>query len=412
MFQTLNFSRKASETKTANVEGAGPQGNEFFSKVLMLCVCQSQKNKFGQFRDLNNVSAEMDMPKWLGKDDKGEFIIQNEHVLKVLERVNKSGGSRDYYKRKTSIGAGKEKPNYSDLAYFAVERGVQLLRNVFHASREYSPLKFLRLFGYLFLDWSISPEVLVSSSTVKMVWDEDVEQPLTDLSPAPTMKMFSDPNAHQFNETAFDDFADKRKELVLRITHDVPVREEGSKMKSTRKVNGKAYTRPVNMMKIVLEYLHVYCVPKRTGTFYMVLSGHESSALVVFNIARAMRRLFLSRREPPITLPSEISPTSGVTEAEQQMIAMQDEFLKLLKPSDCHIPRNLNTVLSVISKADFDSMNKEKEEYKPAGSGKSGTPDVQSERQTQEEKEDTDGDVQREPKKPEGISLKLEKLAW
>ena len=43
VFNTLTFSRKATETKVANAEGAGPQGNEFFSKVLMLCVSQSQK---------------------------------------------------------------------------------------------------------------------------------------------------------------------------------------------------------------------------------------------------------------------------------------------------------------------------------------------------------------------------------
>ena len=57
-------------------------------------------------------------------------------------------------------------------------------------------------------------------------------------------------------------------------------------------------------------------------------------------------------------------------------------------------------------------MNKKKEKDKPAGSEKSGTPDVQSEEKAEEEKDRKDGDVQVDPKKSGGISLKLDKLAW
>ena len=411
VFQTLMFSRKASETKTHNNHGAGPRGNEHFLKIICLCISQSRANKFGQFKDDKNPSAELEMPRWLGTYDDGTAIVTPGIVLEMMKWKNEAGGCRDYYKRRSSIGSKKEVPNSRDEAYYAVDKGFELFKKVLHASREYAPMAFLRIFGYLFANWSTNPDFIVSPSSLSMVWEEDLERPLTDMSPVPTMKIFSDPGAHEFNDTAFEEFVSSRSDLVLNVTHDIPVRTSGSTARNNVVIEQKKLTRPVNFMRIALRFLYVYCVPRKTATENIVLSVHEKSAFVVFNIARAMRRLFLTRSSPSIRLPSaDGSGPAGNNEADERVLHMQNDFLKTVNPSASNLERIVPSVLAIVSQKAFDEMKKKNKKKSSDGGNSDGA------QGGAEDEEDRNGDVVEESAEAkevsEMISEKLNKLAW
>jgi len=279
-------------------------------------------------------------------------------VAEMMKWRNVSGGTKEYYKRRADIGNKKSEPNQNDVAYFAVDKALELLKGIVHDSRELAPMTFLRLFGYLFFDWSVVPDVLVNSSSINMVWEDDEERPLTDLSPVPKMKLFSEPGAHEYNEAAFEAFVVTRSDLVINVSHDLPVREPGSTAKHARVVENKRLDLPVNLMRVVLRFLYVYCVPKKMASENIVLSGHENSALVVFNIARAIRRLFLSRYSPSIRLPSVEAMTSAeVNEAEQRVLDMQNNFIRQVTPSESQISRILSSVIGIVSSKAFEDLN-------------------------------------------------------
>ena len=236
-------------------------------------------------------------------------------------------------------------------------------------------MNFLRLFGYLFFDCSVVPDVLVNSSSIKMVWEDDEERPLTDLSPVPKMKLFSEPGAHEYNEAAFEAFVVTRSDLVINVSHDLPVRERGSTAKHTRVVENRRLDLPVNFMRVVLKILYVYCVPKKMANENVVLSGHENSVLVVFNIARAIRRLFLSRYSPSITLPSVEARTSAeVNEAEQRVLDIQNKFIRILTPSESQISRILSSVVGIVSSKAFEDLNNIRKKSQSADKNTSDTP--------------------------------------
>ena len=401
------YSRKANEKKEVFHAGLGPSFMDLKFRVLCLCLLRAQKNAFGDFKpiekdnaqngaagkDAEEAAADLQHPEddgdghqsqsdrndkkdvkpkagvdenpefpfWLDTVD-GERYMTEDHIQNALRIAHTSGASAEIYPKKLDIAAEEADPEQDDISLFATTIAERRLKKFLHASRKCVGIGFFRTLGFVYGTWSDVPTVKSDQSSLKMEWLTGIDfNPEPGRDDFPKMVTFGEQNAFAINEERYNNFAKTRHELIILITHECLNRPAGfvTKKRSRRGTINKTLPRPVNLLDVALQILHVASFAALSGDRKYVLSGHENSLGAVYAVAIALRKILTARKGREITPPAGVEALEGGVDAD-----LVDRVMESLSAKKSQEKKNLGRIVDSVMHKDFQAMQSATEKWR------------------------------------------------
>ena len=417
--EIIGYSRKANEKKSVYHSGLGPTFMDLKLRVLCLCLLRGQKNAFGNFSlpvdaekpnqakgnevPDNNVGSaaakgegmsgqqedpkdgtkegepgshvqddkktqpqtEVDdrptLPFWLDMVD-GQLFMTQAHIQEALRVAHTTGAGTDMYQKKVDIAADDAEPDQDDIGRFAATIAERRLKKYLHASRKCVGVGFLCTLGFPYACWANASKVKSDQSTLEMEWLTAIDfNPYPGRDEIPDMMTFKEKDAFENNSKMYDKFAKSRHELIVIVTHEGLTRPPGfvTKKRSRTGTVKNILPRPVNLLDVVLQVLHVASFAALSGDRKYVLSGHKDSLAAAYAAAIALRKVLSSHKE------RKISNTAGLNtpdEAVEQTIV--DRVMDCLSATKSQEDKHLHRVIDSVMHKDFVAMKTATEKWR------------------------------------------------
>ena len=385
----LHFSLKNNEKKEKNLHGHGPKASILRRRCAIATLTACQRDTFGMFKRDGVQEDEDDdgedrpkKPHWLRKTSDGKALyIEKRHILLAQKDVDMKSEDRGKRFERADIGMNGECTGRDEQALYAMRSFFSLLRKHLNESRKRGPERFFEMIGYLLADWSKEQDVIVSQDSLEMAWmtrPGEVDSPDDNEFPKAVFYGDRDRKALRKNEELFGTFADTRTEVMILVKHDVIVKTKGKQnaMRARRGDKQRSWERVINLMDVVMYWLHGYAQMETGSSVLEVLGTHRNSIKFIYRASLLLRQVLSALPDHHINnpiMPESAREDSQLDENAHRSVNVCEEdaknIISLLTPSASIMGRSIVKITCCVSNSLFEKHKVKEKENAPGGEG-------------------------------------------